>query len=30
MLAALEPIVRHAVAIVRGEATEHSAGTAAR
>ena len=30
MLAALEPVVRHAVAIVRGEVTEHSPATAAR
>jgi molybdenum cofactor synthesis domain-containing protein len=30
MLAALEPIVRHAIAIVRGEATEHSSPRAPR
>jgi molybdopterin biosynthesis enzyme MoaB len=30
MLAALEPIVEHAVDIVRGAPTDHSAGAAAR
>jgi molybdopterin adenylyltransferase len=28
MLAALEPVVEHAVAIVRGASTDHSAGVA--